>query len=47
VKPWGLDVSTGVRTDGRLDAGKLARLFAAVRSVPAASADSGRDVRLR
>ena len=47
VRPWGLDVCTGVRTDGRLDAGKLARLFAAVRSVPAASADSGRDVRLR
>ena len=47
VQPWGLDVCTGVRTDGRLDAGKLARLFAAVRSVPAASAGSSGDVRLR
>ncbi|HEY8149732.1 MAG TPA: phosphoribosylanthranilate isomerase [Vicinamibacteria bacterium] len=47
VQPWGLDVCTGVRTDGRLDAGKLARLFAAVRSVPAGSAGSSRDVRLR
>jgi phosphoribosylanthranilate isomerase len=47
VQPWGLDVCTGVRTDGRLDPGKLARLFAAVRAVPAASASAGRDVRLR
>ena len=31
VRPWGLDVCSGVRTDGRLDAGKLDRLFAAVR----------------
>ena len=31
VRPWGLDVCSGVRTDGRLDAGKLDRLFAAIR----------------
>ena len=31
VGPWALDVCSGVRTDGRLDAGKLDRLFAAVR----------------
>jgi phosphoribosylanthranilate isomerase len=31
VRPYGLDVCSGVRTDGRLDAGKLGRLFAAVR----------------
>jgi phosphoribosylanthranilate isomerase len=32
VRPWALDVCSGVRTDGRLDAEKLARFFAAVRS---------------
>jgi phosphoribosylanthranilate isomerase len=32
VRPWALDVCSGVRTDGRLDAGKLARFFAAVRA---------------
>ncbi len=32
VGPFGLDVCSGVRTDGRLDAGKLAAFFAAVRS---------------
>ena len=32
VRPWGLDVCSGVRTDGRLDAGKLARFFEAVRA---------------
>ena len=48
VQPWALDICSGVRTDGRLDAGKLARLFAAVHGVPAAaSAGSGRGVRLR
>jgi phosphoribosylanthranilate isomerase len=31
VRPWALDVCSGVRTDGRLDAVKLDRLFAAVR----------------
>jgi phosphoribosylanthranilate isomerase len=28
VRPFGLDVCSGVRTDGRLDAGKLKRFFA-------------------
>jgi phosphoribosylanthranilate isomerase len=32
VRPWGLDVCSGVRTDGRLDAGKLTRLFEALRA---------------
>lgn len=32
VGPFGLDVCSGVRTDGKLDAGKLKRFFAAVRS---------------
>jgi phosphoribosylanthranilate isomerase len=30
VGPFGLDVCSGVRTDGRLDAGKLKRFFSAV-----------------
>jgi phosphoribosylanthranilate isomerase len=30
VRPFGLDVCSGVRTDGRLDAEKLARFFAAI-----------------
>lgn len=30
VRPFGLDVCSGVRTDGRLDADKLSRFFAAV-----------------
>lgn len=48
VQPWGLDVCSGVRTDGRLDAEKLARLFAAVRSLPPGTeAGSDRAVRLR
>jgi len=38
VGPFGLDVCTGVRTDGRLDGGKLARFFAAVHSASVASA---------
>jgi phosphoribosylanthranilate isomerase len=33
VRPFGLDVCSGVRTDGRLDAGKLKRFFAAVHSL--------------
>jgi len=32
VGPFGLDVCSGVRTDGKLDANKLKRFFAAVRS---------------
>ncbi len=30
VRPYGIDICTGVRTEGRLDDGKLAELFAAV-----------------
>lgn len=48
VRPWALDVCSGVRTDGRLDAEKLARLFAAVHSLPPGTrAGSDRAVRLR
>lgn len=48
VRPWGLDVCSGVRTGGRLDAEKLERLFAAVRSVPpGTAAGSFLAVRLR
>jgi phosphoribosylanthranilate isomerase len=32
VGPFGLDVCSGVRTDGKLDASKLSQFFAAVRS---------------
>jgi phosphoribosylanthranilate isomerase len=32
VRPWALDVCSGVRTEGRLDPGKLTRFFAAVRA---------------
>ena len=32
VRPFGLDVCNGVRTDGRLDDGKLAAFFQAVRA---------------
>ncbi len=32
VGPFGLDICSGVRTDGRLDEGKLARFFEAVES---------------
>jgi phosphoribosylanthranilate isomerase len=35
VRPWGLDVCSGVRSEGRLDADKLARFFAAVRAASA------------
>ena len=34
VGPFGVDVCSGVRTDGKLDGGKLRRFFAAVRSLP-------------
>jgi phosphoribosylanthranilate isomerase len=30
VQPFGIDVCSGVRTGGQLDAGKLAALFAAL-----------------
>ena len=33
VRPFALDVCSGVRTDGRLDAARLARFFAAVKQV--------------
>jgi len=35
VGPFGLDVCSGVRTEGKLDAAKLKRFFAAVRSAGA------------
>ncbi len=35
VSPYGLDVCSGVRTDGKLDAIKLRRFFSAVRSASA------------
>jgi phosphoribosylanthranilate isomerase len=35
VRPWGLDLCSGVRTDGRLDAARLARFFEAVRAATA------------
>ncbi|MDH5672343.1 MAG: phosphoribosylanthranilate isomerase [Myxococcales bacterium] len=34
VRPWGLDVCSGVRTDARLDPVKLAAFMSAVRNVP-------------
>lgn len=42
VRPYGLDVCSGLRTGGRLDEGKLSRFFAAVRAVSESPArDSG------
>jgi phosphoribosylanthranilate isomerase len=35
VSPFGLDVCSGVRTDGKLDRTKLKRFFAAVRNAGA------------
>ena len=35
VRPFGVDLCSGVRTDGRLDAVKLGRFFAAVATAPA------------
>ncbi len=35
VGPYALDVCSGVRTDGRLDASKLTRFFSAVHTAPA------------
>ena len=37
VRPWGVDLCSGVRTDGRLDAGKLAAFVAALTGPPASS----------
>ncbi len=34
VGPWGVDLCNGVRTGGRLDAAKLDRFMAAVKSRP-------------
>lgn len=39
VRPFGLDVCSGVRTDGRLDAAKLAALVAAVQAADRAVVD--------
>jgi phosphoribosylanthranilate isomerase len=41
VAPFGVDVCSGVRTEGRLDPAKLAAFFAAVRGVPAGGAPAG------
>lgn len=38
VAPYGLDLCTGVRSDGRLDEAKLAAFFAAVKAAPAEQA---------
>ena len=46
VQPFGLDVCTGVRTDGQLDDDKLAAFFAAVRAVDPRRAASGTPTRL-
>jgi len=39
VRPYGLDVCSGVRTDGRLDAAKLGALMAAQREADAKASD--------
>jgi phosphoribosylanthranilate isomerase len=36
VRPFAVDVCTGVRSDGRLDPGKLQAFMAAVRAAPRA-----------
>jgi phosphoribosylanthranilate isomerase len=38
VRPFGLDLCSGVRTDGKLDASKLRRFFSAVRGATATTA---------
>jgi phosphoribosylanthranilate isomerase len=42
VGPYGLDVCSGVRTEGRLDPAALVRFFAALGSPPPAGIESGR-----
>jgi phosphoribosylanthranilate isomerase len=41
VGPYGLDVCSGVRTDGKLDAAKLKRFFSAVMSVTSVGYEHG------
>jgi phosphoribosylanthranilate isomerase len=41
VGPFGIDVCSGVRTEGRLDRAKLAAFFGALREVPAGGAPAG------
>jgi len=42
VGPFGLDVCSGVRTEGKLDAAKLKRFFAAIQSASAGRQMSSR-----
>ena len=44
VRPYGVDVCTGVRTNGALDAGKLRALVEAIREADLAAADAAPDV---
>jgi phosphoribosylanthranilate isomerase len=41
VGPFGIDVCSGVRTEGRLDAAKLAAFFGALQEIPAGEAPAG------
>ncbi len=41
VGPFGVDVCSGVRTEGRLDAAKLTAFCGALRGVPAGGAPAG------